>query len=246
MIKSLLVSLALIASSVLAAPAANSTCSPTALSCSSSASTNTCCSPKYGLVVLVQQWVPGYGPSNAFTLHGLWPDKCDGTYAPSGGCDSARQWTNIETIVQNNGPSTLHSDLVTYWPSDAQSNNAFWSHEWDKHGTCVSTYAPSCYGSSYTKYQDVVDYFTKVLELRAKYDLYTALSNANITPGGSYSVSAMQAAIRTAYGVTPKIDCSSGTLIDIYINFLVQGTSTYVPQDTSGSTCKGTVNYPSK
>jgi hypothetical protein len=84
------------------------------------------------------------------------------------------------------------------------------------------------------------------LELRAQYDLYTVLSNANITPGDSYSVSDMQAAIQSAYGVTAKIDCSSGTLSDIEINFVVQGTSTYVPQDTSGSTCKGTVNYPSK
>lgn len=45
----------------------------TTLSCSTRVS-NQCCSPAYGLVVLVQQWVPGYGPSNAFTMHGLWPD----------------------------------------------------------------------------------------------------------------------------------------------------------------------------
>jgi ribonuclease T2 len=113
-------------------------------------------------------------------------------------------------------------------------------------GTCVSTLAPTCYGSSYTKYEDVTDYFTQVLALRAKYDLYTALANANITPGGSYSVTAMQSAIRAAFGVTAKIDCSSGTLSDIEINFLVKGTNTYVPQNTSGSTCSGTVDYPSK
>ncbi|KAG2171926.1 hypothetical protein INT43_001402 [Umbelopsis isabellina] len=249
MIKSLLVSLALIASSALAAPAtltSKTSCSATAVSCSSSASSNTCCSPKYGLVVLVQQWVPGYGPDDAFTLHGLWPDECNGSYAPSNGCDSSRQWTNIESIVENYGPSTLHSDMLTYWPSDAESNNDFWSHEWDKHGTCVSTYAPTCYGSSYTKYEDVIDYFTKVLELRAQYDLYSALADANITPGGSYSVSDMQDAIQSAFGVTAKIDCSSGTLSDIEINFVVKGTTTYIPQNTSGSTCKGTVDYPSK
>ncbi|GAB5589910.1 Ribonuclease T2 precursor (RNase T2) [Umbelopsis nana] len=245
MVKSALLSLALAATAALAAPSSSS-CSTTALSCSSSASTNTCCSPKYGLVVLVQQWVPGYGPSDAFTLHGLWPDQCNGSYAPSGGCDSSRQYTNIETIIQNYGSSTLYSDMQTYWPSDAQSNNAFWSHEWSKHGTCVTTLFPSCYGSSYTKYEDVTDYFTQVLALRAQYDLYTALANANITPGSSYDVSDIQAAIQTAFGVTAKIDCSSGTLIDVEINFLVQGTSTYVPQNTSGSTCSGSVYYPTK
>lgn len=113
-------------------------------------------------------------------------------------------------------------------------------------GTCVTTLFPSCYGSSYTKYEDVTDYFTQVLALRAQYDLYTALANANITPGSSYDVSDIQAAIQTAFGVTAKIDCSSGTLIDVEINFLVQGTSTYVPQNTSGSTCSGSVYYPTK
>lgn len=33
------------------------------------------------------------------------------------------------------------------------------SHEWVKHGTCVTTLNPTCYGSEYTPYQDVVDYF---------------------------------------------------------------------------------------
>lgn len=51
----------------------------------------------------------------------------------------------------------------------------FWSHEWSKHGTCVSTLRPTCYGDSYQKYQDVIDYFEKVLELRDTYDLYGAL-----------------------------------------------------------------------
>ena len=40
------------------------------LSCHWQGSVDSCCSPKYGLVVLALQWVPGFGPADEFTIHG--------------------------------------------------------------------------------------------------------------------------------------------------------------------------------
>ncbi|KAI9317117.1 RNase Sy [Dichotomocladium elegans] len=222
-------------------------CPVDAISCSSS-SGGSCCTPTNGLLVLVQQWVKGYGPSDAFTLHGLWPDTCSGGIPGSGdsGCDSSRNYDDVGAIVQD-GNSTLYDSMNTYWPSYKGDNGAFWTHEWNKHGTCVSTYDPECYGSSYNQYDDVYDYFSKALELRETYDLYAILEEAGITPGGSYSSKEMISAIESSTGATPRITCSSGTISEIWLFFNVKGSATYVPTDaTSGSSCSGDVDYPAK
>ncbi|KAJ2830030.1 hypothetical protein GGI24_002002, partial [Coemansia furcata] len=88
-----------------------------------------CCSPKHGLLVLSQQWDTRWGPSDAFTVHGLWPDTCSGKMLPSAGCDPARAYTNISSIIEATDRALL-SDLNTYWPSNKGDNNWFWTHEW--------------------------------------------------------------------------------------------------------------------
>ncbi|KAL0090908.1 RNase Sy [Phycomyces blakesleeanus] len=222
------------------------TCSLTALSCSTTAASDSCCSPTYGLLVLVQQWLTGYGPTKEFTLHGLWPDTCSGGLTSSSGCDSTRAYSNVGPLVKS-GNSSLYTQMTTYWPSYTGDDSTFWTHEWDKHGTCVTTLDPDCFGSSYTQYQDMYTYFSKVLELRSTYNLYSILSKAGITPGGSYTATAIIAAIKSSTGYTPKITCSSGTLSEIWLYFNVKGSSTYVPVEAvASSTCTGTVKYPAK
>ncbi|RCH85364.1 ribonuclease T2-like, partial [Rhizopus stolonifer] len=166
---------------LLAGVRAAASCSANALSCHVSGTVDACCSPTYGLVVLTQQWAPGYGPSDEFTLHGLWPDTCSGAYGPSSGCDSSRSSSAIASVIRSKD-SALYNRMLTYWPSNTGDNNKFWSHEWTKHGTCVSTLRPTCYGSSYEQYDDVVDYFKKALDLRDQYDLYGALNLNGVTP----------------------------------------------------------------
>ncbi|KXN71528.1 hypothetical protein CONCODRAFT_5784, partial [Conidiobolus coronatus NRRL 28638] len=72
---------------------------PNVLSCSSQLqSVDSCCSPSMGVVVLAVQWIQNSGPSDEWTLHGLWPNNCDGSYGPSSGCDKSRKYSNMREI----------------------------------------------------------------------------------------------------------------------------------------------------
>ncbi|KAF9204645.1 ribonuclease T2-like [Haplosporangium sp. Z 27] len=228
---------------------ARATCPTNVLSCSSASSgVSSCCLPTMGLLVLTQQWYNGLGPSNQFTMHGLWPDTCSGGQGPTSGCDSSRVYTDIATRLQNypGSSASFLSDMDTYWSSYTGDNNSFWSHEWSKHGTCVSTLAPSCI-SNYVQDQDVYTYFSTALALRAKYDLYGALASAGILPGSNPTASAMHAAIQSAFGVDAEINCTSGSLSEIWLFFNVQNGNQYVltSPESTGS-CSGSISYPVK
>ena len=54
--------------------------------------------------------------------------------------------------------------MKTYWLPDRGAPESFWEHEWNKHGTCINTLAPSCYGDNYQPGDEVVDFFHKAVE----------------------------------------------------------------------------------
>jgi hypothetical protein len=58
-----------------------------------------------------------------------------------------------------------------YWVDMNGDNEDFWSHEWNKHGTCINTIEPSCY-SDYKAQEEVGDYFQKTVELFKTLDTY--------------------------------------------------------------------------
>lgn len=102
-----------------------------------SAVSDTCCfNAPGGALLQTQFWdtSPPSGPTNSWTIHGLWPDNCDGTYEAN--CDSSRAYTNITQILQSFGQTDLLNYMNTYWTSNSGTNEAFWEHEWGKHGTC--------------------------------------------------------------------------------------------------------------
>jgi hypothetical protein len=112
------------------------------------------------------------------------PDHCDGSYDSS--CDPSRNgvcsrssslskghhghtrcnraYSNIHKILGNFGRNDLLEYMSSYWKG-IRNDEHLWEHEWSKHGTCVSTLEPECYGEDYVKTEEVVDYFAKAVEI---------------------------------------------------------------------------------
>ncbi|CAD6591898.1 MAG: ribonuclease T2-like [Alectoria sarmentosa] len=204
--------LALLSSSNTVSGGSPETCSNPQTSCqNTSAVANTCCfNAPGGQLLQTQFWDadPSTGPVDSWTIHGLWPDHCDGTYDSN--CDPSRAYTNITAILTAAGQTSLLSYMDTYWVSDSGTNEAFWDHEWEKHGTCISTLEPDCY-TDYTPQEEVVDFFNKVVTLFKTLPSYTWLSDAGIVPSSTttYTSADILAALQAPRGVTAVIQCEN-------------------------------------
>ncbi|KAI9934581.1 hypothetical protein ASPWEDRAFT_116974 [Aspergillus wentii DTO 134E9] len=232
------------------------TCTDTSnLSChNSTAVSDLCCfnSPG-GTLMQVQFWDtdPSTGPSDSWTIHGLWPDHCDGGYGEH--CDDSREVDDIESVLKDQGRTELLDYMQTYWISDSESNNKFWAHEWNTHGTCVNTIDPSCY-TDYAEHEEVGDFFEQVVTLFKDLDTYTALSKAGITPTNdkTYTAKEIQSAVGSIHdGYEVTLLCNDDTLYEIEYYFNVYGSAVggkYVatsPLSKSGCPSSG-IKYPPK
>ncbi|KAK7274839.1 hypothetical protein RIF29_15938 [Crotalaria pallida] len=164
-----------------------------------------CVSQDFDFFYFVQQWPGSYcdtqkkccypttgKPAADFGIHGLWPNRNDGSY-PSN-CDPSKPFDPSQV-------ADLTKNLKSDWPTLACPSNdgiQFWTHEWDKHGTCSAL--------------DEHSYFEAALSLKSKVNLLQALTSAGINPdGGSYSLSNIKGAISEAIGFTPYIECNVDT-----------------------------------
>ncbi|KAI0485052.1 ribonuclease M [Xylariaceae sp. FL0804] len=215
----------------LVAPAlggAPETCSGTLqLSChNTTKQTNTCCfNTPGGSLLQTQFWDtdPSEGPSDSWTIHGLWPDHCDGTYDED--CDSSRAYTNITEILEAFGETDLLSYMDTFWLSNDESNEDFWEHEWATHGTCVSTLDPACF-ADYQPTEEVPYFFNTTVTLFQSLPTYDWLSAAGITPSSSatYKLSAIQSALSAQHGgESVYLGCDDDELYQVYYYFNVYG-----------------------
>ncbi|KAK9469304.1 ribonuclease T2-like protein [Lipomyces arxii] len=190
---------------------------------------DTCCvnSPG-GQLLLAQFWdfAPAVGPNDKWTLHGLWPDNCDGSFEQF--CDHTRVVDSIETVFQTAGTTELLTAMRDSWLSNSGHNDGLWTHEWNKHGTCISTLHPKCYGSDDSAISPIVEYFSQAVDLHSTLDTFSALASAGITPAWDVQynktdiLSAISDAITDGHNVT--IGCNhSGVLSEIWYHFNVQG-----------------------
>ncbi|NP_001266087.1 ribonuclease 1-like [Cicer arietinum] len=175
-------------------------------------------SQDFDFFYFVQQWPGSYcdskkaccypttgKPDADFGIHGLWPNYKDGTY-PSN-CDPSKPFDESQI-------SGLTSSLQKNWPTLACPSGdgiTFWTHEWEKHGTCSESVL------------NQHDYFETTLNLKQKANLLKALTSAGINAdGGSYSLSNIKTAIQDGVGFAPFIECnrdSSGNsqLYQVYL-----------------------------
>lgn len=148
----------------------------------------------------VQQWPASYcdtessccypttgKPAEDFGIHGLWPNRDDGSW-PSN--------CNEETFDKSE-VSDLIRRMQQVWPSlscPSSDGVKFWSHEWEKHGTC----------SLLNQHQ----YFQIALDLKEKSNLLQVLKDAGISPGKFYSTERIEEAIQNGVGYAPFIECN--------------------------------------
>ncbi|KAJ9060928.1 hypothetical protein DSO57_1025788 [Entomophthora muscae] len=206
---------------------------------------DTCCVSKMGIILYSLQWVDATGPADKFTVHGFWPDRCDGTQAPRSGCDSSRHYHNLVDHLSSLN-STLVEQMQKNWPSYTGNNPSFWTHEWNKHGTCVSTLEPQCY-SEYKKYEDAHDFFVIVMDLYRKYDYAASLKKAGIVPGRSYRRDSIIKAIQDDTGLHVALTCRGRNLREVRTWFQAVGRDGLKPIASQGhSSCPVTINFQKK
>lgn len=213
------------------------------LSCSLEADpalVDTCCQETFGGLVLATQFWDTYTgresegqllPQDTWTLHGLWPDFCNGSYTQY--CDLSRQYDpipspntttgkadgipvpaytgpNIGTFLEPFGKFDLLAYMNKYWVAQNQDNAGFWGHEFSKHATCFSSFDTECYGPQYVEHEEVVDFFETALSYYNILPTWGWLSAAGIRPSNSsyYSLTDFQAALDSGFGKLPYIGCS--------------------------------------
>ena len=195
-------------------------------------SVNTCClNHPSGHFLLAQFWdtAPALGPNNSFSLHGLWPDLCNGGFEQF--CDDTRSRDDIRHVLSSLYPEVteeLLNFMDTYWLALDGRNERLWAHEWNKHGTCISTLEPACYDSGdVADGVDILDYFLQATSLFKTLDTYSLLADAGILPSQdrTYSLAELGQAIESSdHGFPVTFRCNRfGELDEVWYHFTVRG-----------------------
>ncbi|ODQ80600.1 hypothetical protein BABINDRAFT_160858 [Babjeviella inositovora NRRL Y-12698] len=218
----------------------------TPLSCTNSTPVADSCCFEYpgGVLLQTQFWdySPPIGPSDMFTLHGLWPDNCDGSFEQF--CNNDLNIKNVREIMTRFNETELLAKMSHVWKNFNGNDELLWIHEFNKHGTCMSTINPQCYGNDYQKDQNVVDFFKISVELFERLPSYKWLEEAGIVPSETqtYSKQEIEKALSDKFGEDVRIGCNRyHALQEIWYFYHVQGSllgKKFVPiSPLAGSSC---------
>jgi len=198
-----------------------------ALSCSSNAAGTCCFEAPGGLILQTQFWdtSPETGPTDSFTIHGLWPDNCDGTFEED--CDPSRDYTDISGLLTAQNATTTLDFMNDFWLNDPDdgSNEELWEHEWATHGTCYSTLQVDCLPSGSPTGAEAVAFFEQVVTLFQGLPTYQWLANEGITPSSTetYTYAELVAALKAQSGVEPQLECDGSDLSEVYWYHFLSG-----------------------
>lgn len=211
-----------------------------------------------GLFLSTQFWDtdPATGPSDSTTIHGLWPDRCDGSYDQY--CTNKTgvpEYTGaqIRAVIAQYDPHLL-AYMDEYYKSSDGDDEAFWEHEYNKHGTCISTMRTQCqpwkWGISQADFA-VLAYFRQIVHRFMALPTIDWLADAGIVPGdnATYALADVQSALAARHGGVPYIGCTDdGAMDEFWYYFFTRGPVTaalFVPTDTTAnSSCPSTVKFP--
>jgi len=121
-----------------------------------------------------------------------------------------------------------------YWLPNAGTLEHFWEHEFNKHATCINTLAPSCYGNEYVPGDEIVDFFSRAVEVFEGLDTYKALAAHGIVPSTeeAYGLQQIEDAMKSVTGFDVVVRCRGVKLTEAWYSFNVKGslqTGDFVP-----------------
>ncbi|KAI1254444.1 hypothetical protein MGN70_003847 [Eutypa lata] len=201
-----------------------------------------------GRLLLTQFWDEKLhvgGAETDWTVHGLWPDRCDGSYEQY--CGMSPRFDNITDVLESSGNSELVEFMNRYWVAKYGTNDNLWAHEYNKHATCINTLAPSCYGEDYKPGLEVVDYFMQAFGLFRMLDTYRALEHAGIEPDyrKTYPLEKVQSALEAFSGGRVILQCTGrhrNVLHEAWYVYFVKGSlqsGVFIPAKDSFDGDKG-------
>jgi len=148
---------------------------------------------KYDYYVFAQQWPSSLCKSinethhgqcnlvpkgvNTWAVHGLWPSRAHTKKYGPFSCNQT--WHYDHKTIQ-----PFLGNMNKYWPNLMQNkpDDSFWSHEWEKHGTCACQQDQPKNEPHEKWCHREADYFLKALEVRKQVDFDAHMKKNKIIP----------------------------------------------------------------